>query len=579
MSSLQLHPPLLLVFLATIIGTSTVLYGIYYIRRYGRTQQVTTFTVFAASVTVWTFFATIQLAGTDRSTTMLGYKLLHFGSFTSSPALLFYALSMGDAREWVNRRTVSAVALLLVPAFVLLFLEPVPHLLVNPELVSIGAFSVIEHGNSLLYVSYLTWFYVMATAGLSYIVYRTWIDPSIGRLQTAILVPAIFAPMLLSVFQTFGLPGFDLPGTILTPISFSAGLAGISVAAFRYGTFDTKSLARSRTIERMQEGYLLADTDNTVIDANSAATDLLGDSSLVGKPVADVLPGYRTQMPPDGDTTTMFEADVGRPNDERTVEVSASRLVSNGQVVGTLCVFRDITVRTQTQERLQRQRDDLELLNQVVRHDIRNDLQVVLTLAELLDHDGHVDTDGQSTLDTLQESAENAVDLTKTARELTRVMIESDTNLRQLDLPTVIEPEIAEVRDSFEAAVVEVKGPLPDAQIEATEMVDSVFRNVLKNAVQHNDTETPRVTVSATTSGDFVEVRIADNGPGVPDDQKEEIFGRGEKGLESEGTGLGLYLADTLVSRSGGEMWVEDRDPRGAVFAIDLPVADESTDS
>lgn len=201
MGPLTRYPPLLLIFLATIIGTITVLYSVYYIRRYGRTQQVTTFTVFAGSVTVWTFFAMVQLAGTDRSTTMLAYKLLHFGSFTSSPALLFYALSMGDAREWVNRKTVSAVVLLLLPAVVLLFLEPVPALLVDPELVSIGAFSVIEHGNSLLYVGYLTWFYVMATGGLSYIVYRTWIAPSLGRLQTAILVPAIFAPMLLPVFQ------------------------------------------------------------------------------------------------------------------------------------------------------------------------------------------------------------------------------------------------------------------------------------------------------------------------------------------------------------------------------------------
>lgn len=135
---------------------------------------------------------------------------------------------------------------------------------------------------------------------------------------------------------------------------------------------------------------------------------------------------------------------------------------------------------------------------------------------------------------------------------------------------SVLEPEIDEVRGSFEDA-----GTIPDIRIEATEMVDSVFRNVLKNAVQHNVAETPRVTVSAAVSAGHAEVRVADNGPGVPDDQKEEIFGRGEKGLESQGTGLGLSLADTVLSRSGGEMWVEDRDPRGAVFVIQFPVAEQ----
>uniref|UniRef100_UPI00260BACAD ATP-binding protein n=1 Tax=Halorientalis sp. TaxID=1931229 RepID=UPI00260BACAD len=67
---------------------------------------------------------------------------------------------------------------------------------------------------------------------------------------------------------------------------------------------------------------------------------------------------------------------------------------------------------------------------------------------------------------------------------------------------------------------------------------------------------------------------IADNGPGVPDERKDEIFGRGEKGLESSGTGLGLYLVDTLVDRYGGDVYATDSD-EGAEFVIRLQRAEQ----
>jgi signal transduction histidine kinase len=63
--------------------------------------------------------------------------------------------------------------------------------------------------------------------------------------------------------------------------------------------------------------------------------------------------------------------------------------------------------------------------------------------------------------------------------------------------------------------------------------------------------------------------RIADNGPGVPDEQKERIFEEGEKGIDSEDTGLGLHLVRTLVDRYGGDVRVEDNEPEGSVFVAE----------
>ncbi|MFC3477907.1 PAS domain S-box protein [Halobacterium litoreum] len=234
--------------------------------------------------------------------------------------------------------------------------------------------------------------------------------------------------------------------------------------------------------------------------------------------------------------------------------------------------IQDVTERERYEQRLESQRDDLEVLNQVVRHDIRNNLQLVTAYADMAAD--HVDDAGRAHVGKIQEGASQAVELTETARELAGVMMTEETTTHAVGLASVLEREVAELRDAYADADVTVAGELPARTVLANELLDSVFRNLLKNAVQHNDTDAPAVTVSAEPRDESVVVRVADNGPGVPDSRKEDVFGKGEKGLNSAGTGVGLYLVRSLVETYGGRVWVEDNDPRGAVFAVELPTVE-----
>jgi len=229
---------------------------------------------------------------------------------------------------------------------------------------------------------------------------------------------------------------------------------------------------------------------------------------------------------------------------------------------------RDITDLTAYETRLETQRDNLDILNQVVRHDIRNDLQLISAYAEMLEED--LENEQHQYISKVMSSTRNAINLTTTARDLAETMLQVDTEHQPVSLETTIKKQIDRLKEGHEDTDIRITSSVPAVTVIGDELLDAVFRNLLSNAVQHNDKDVPEIAISGTIEDDYVLVQIADNGPGVSDAHKTEIFGRGNQGLESAGTGIGLYLVDTLVDSYGGDVWVEDNDPEGAVFVVKL---------
>lgn len=257
----------------------------------------------------------------------------------------------------------------------------------------------------------------------------------------------------------------------------------------------------------------------------------------------------------------------------RWLELRARIMLDDPTIDGVLINSTEITDRVNYEQQLEEQRDNLEVLNQVVRHDIRNDMTVIRGRADLLKE--HIDTAGWEDLEAVLKATENAIELTKTARDLSDTMLNSGEDVEPVVLGHHLTPTIENARSKFAHAVITVDNRIPDVTVWGNELLEAVFRNLVQNAIVHNDKETPTVRVSTKLEEAAVTVTIADNGPGIPDDQKEMIFGKGEKGLDSAGTGIGLYLVQTLVERYGGDVWVEDNEPEGSIFYVTLPLADE----
>ena len=107
--------------------------------------------------------------------------------------------------------------------------------------------------------------------------------------------------------------------------------------------------------------------------------------------------------------------------------------------------------------------------------------------------------------------------------------------------------------------------------------ITQILTNLIGNAVKFISTG-GRVAVSATIDGEWVRVSVADNGPGIPLDEKDRIFDKFYQiadvgGAKPKGTGLGLAISKALVELHGGKIWVESELNRGSTFHFTLPAS------
>ncbi|MGM0606629.1 MAG: sensor histidine kinase [Halobacteriota archaeon] len=329
-----------------------------------------------------------------------------------------------------------------------------------------------------------------------------------------------------------------------------------------------------RAIEGMLADHFEVDTSDAVSDADlhlvedqvfSAYHDEL--SALVERRRPTFSPVVLIRR----DTTRVASLDPGVESDAQPLQIDEVVDVPIDRSLLRRRLHSLLTLRSQSRT-LMTQRDNLELLNQVVRHDIRNNLSVIKGHAEILEE--RTDEQCEESLSTLLRNAESAIALTNTARVLADVLLHPEGEAQTISLFRTLRQEVTDVREQYPQANLTVDGSVPETTVVADDMLSAVFRNLLQNAIKHNDKDVPEVSIAVREGDDAVDVRISDNGPGVDDAEKDDIFDRENKGLESGGSGIGLYLVKTLVERYDGAVWVEDNDPEGAVFAVSLPIDD-----
>jgi len=264
---------------------------------------------------------------------------------------------------------------------------------------------------------------------------------------------------------------------------------------------------------------------------------------------------------------------TGRPESDLGVE-AVSRGAQDYLVKGEIQVeelghaVQYAIERARAQRQLRTRTQELAILNQLMRHDIKNDISLVVGRGHELTE--YVDPRGEELLAELITAANHVLQLTRTVGDTVEAVAHDEqADLEAVDVGRVVEQQVGKARKLYGEDAVAVAGELPDADVAADDLLSAVVGNLLSNALLYTSDD-PDVRVSVVAAEETVTIRVADNGPGVPDEQKELIFGQGTQGVESQGTGIGLYLVDQLVQGYDGQVWVEDNEPTGAVFVVEL---------
>jgi PAS domain S-box-containing protein len=245
------------------------------------------------------------------------------------------------------------------------------------------------------------------------------------------------------------------------------------------------------------------------------------------------------------------------------VEDSIALLPGDGGFGGSAGVLRDVTERKRRQE-------VLTVMNRALRHNLRTNVTSIVGYADLLDRE--VDGEAESFVQRIRDSADWLAKLGDTLRTLQRAIEANITDEVGVDVEEVVDSVADEAREDHPEAGVEVH-VATSGVLEAGWPLAYALDNVVENAVVHNDTDAPQVDVwiaDAPREG-WVDIHVEDDGPGIPDDEREIVMGDAAITQLQHGSGIGLWLTRWLVEVFDGEVVIEDNDPRGTVVTLRLP--------
>jgi two-component system, NtrC family, sensor kinase len=260
----------------------------------------------------------------------------------------------------------------------------------------------------------------------------------------------------------------------------------------------------------------------------------------------------------------------------RLCSLTLTPLVEGTAIAGALGIVRDVTDEKRLTEQLMQQ-EKLAAVGQLVSgvaHELNNPLASVMAFAQLLlaappgaQHD-------KRAIDAINQEAKRAAKIVSNLLTFAR---QHQPERTITDLNRVVEDTLELRRYALRIAQVEIENRLdPSLPITWADpfQLQQVVLNLITNA-EHalsNWDGSRRITLSTGQEGDFIVLRIADSGPGIPTEHLSRIFNPffTTKPV-GEGTGLGLSISDGIVREHGGRIRAESRVGRGATFVIELP--------
>ena len=213
-----------------------------------------------------------------------------------------------------------------------------------------------------------------------------------------------------------------------------------------------------------------------------------------------------------------------------------------GAVDGTVAICRDITEQSEREHQLR-------VLDRILRHNLYNKMNLILGHAELLE--SRTTGDAKSSVQQIIETGDDLVELADKERRIVELLTD-ESPPRRIDIRDLLEDVAAELRESHPEASIVVDCS-ESFDVRAIPEVRKALTELLGNAVVHTGDD-PVVSVGVTRADGTVAVAVADNGPGIPEMEREAARSATDITPLFHGSGLGLQFVNHVARRSGGSL-------------------------
>ncbi len=326
---------------------------------------------------------------------------------------------------------------------------------------------------------------------------------------------------------------------------------------------------RAELVDIATEPMFAIDAGGQVVDLNDALAELTGSDheTLLGMPVSELVTptddddALATALAGDEPATAMVVVERAG-GDRRHCEATLAPVTGDAGGDELVCVLRDLTDQRQREQRV-------AVFDRVLRHNIRNDLNVVLARAEMIQSRTD-DPDVAGDAEAIVEEVMDLLTISDHVRQFADAMDPSVGRSRVHHAGGRVREVVETVRSQFPGA--DVRLVLHDDPcVRAHESVFTAIQELVENGVVHAEESLVRVSVAATGTPEDGRVRIevADRGDGIPNPEREVLTAGGETSL-AHASGLGLWLVNWAVSKSGGDLSFSSGDTWGSRVSVEL---------
>ncbi|MFC6724683.1 histidine kinase N-terminal 7TM domain-containing protein, partial [Halobium palmae] len=549
----------------TVLMTTTVVVGVGTALLAWRERPepgATGLAVLMASASWWAASYTFELTATSLGAKLFWVRMEWFGAAVMPVAWLVFALSYTGWDRYTSPARLGLLSVLPAATVILVWTNGAHDLMITD--------ATLAAGSSMLVLSRGAWHWIIIgysylafVVGSSLFLHLLFREPRPFRGQSVAILVAAVAPIVGNALFTLNV--LPLGGLDPTPFLFTvSGVASLG-ALTRFRLLDTSPApnrrARRLIFERMHDAAVVVDNHGNVVDANENAADVLRlpVEEALGQSATEVVVGYDEDWALEGGTTHLEVTNDGR---DRRFDVAVTRVDDyRGRTIGCVVTFHDVSEHLRHQQRL-------EVLNRVLRHNIRNETNVIYGYADLLaDADGA----GRDYSGIVKERAMTIAEMGEKARQIFEVFEQGRRDPHPVPLAELLRESAAEVRGRFPDVTVDI-GPVPEG-VFVNAVVEPAVANLVENAAEHNTASDPRAEIRAEPSGDpggSVRIVVADNGPGIGV-YEQSVLERGTETPLEHGSGLGLWLVTWAVGIAGGSVVFEKNEPTGSVVTVEVP--------